>query len=45
MSALLEVRKVSRAFNSTIAVKDVSFVVEKGEARRPRAPITEKAKA
>lgn len=31
MSALLEVRKVSRAFNSTIAVKDVSFVVEKGE--------------
>ena len=31
MSALLEVRKVSRAFNSTMAVKDVSFVVEKGE--------------
>jgi branched-chain amino acid transport system ATP-binding protein len=31
MSAFLEVRKVSRAFNSTMAVKDVSFVVEKGE--------------
>jgi branched-chain amino acid transport system ATP-binding protein len=31
MSALLEIRKVSRAFNSTMAVKDVSFVVEKGE--------------
>jgi branched-chain amino acid transport system ATP-binding protein len=31
MSAFLEVRKVSRAFNLTMAVKDVSFVVEKGE--------------
>jgi branched-chain amino acid transport system ATP-binding protein len=31
MSAFLEVRNVSRAFNSTMAVKDVSFVVEKGE--------------
>ena len=31
MSAFLEIRKVSRAFNSTMAVKDVSFVVEKGE--------------
>jgi branched-chain amino acid transport system ATP-binding protein len=31
MSAFLEVRKVSRAFNSTMAVKDVSFVVEKSE--------------
>jgi branched-chain amino acid transport system ATP-binding protein len=31
MNAFLEVRKVSRAFNSTMAVKDVSFVVEKGE--------------
>lgn len=31
MSAFLEVRKVSRAFNSTMAVKDVSLVVEKSE--------------
>jgi branched-chain amino acid transport system ATP-binding protein len=31
MSAFLEIREVSRAFNSTMAVKDVSFVVEKGE--------------
>jgi branched-chain amino acid transport system ATP-binding protein len=31
MSAFLEIRKVSRAFNSTMAVKDVGFVVEKGE--------------
>lgn len=31
MSPFLEIRKVSRAFNSTMAVKDVSLVVERGE--------------
>ncbi|WP_029583827.1 ABC transporter ATP-binding protein [Bradyrhizobium sp. URHD0069] len=31
MSAFLEVRHVSRAFNSTMAVKDVSFAVQQGE--------------
>ena len=31
MSALLEVRDVSRAFNSTLAVNDVSFTVQQGE--------------
>jgi branched-chain amino acid transport system ATP-binding protein len=31
VSALLEIRKVSRAFNSTMAVKNVSLVVERGE--------------
>jgi branched-chain amino acid transport system ATP-binding protein len=31
VSAFLEVRHVSRAFNSTMAVKDVSFAVQQGE--------------
>jgi branched-chain amino acid transport system ATP-binding protein len=31
VSAFLEVRNVSRAFNSTMAVKDVSFAVQQGE--------------
>jgi len=31
MTALLEVRQVSRAFNTTLAVKDVSFTLAEGE--------------
>ena len=38
MSAFLEIRKVSRAFNSTMAVKDVSFVVRKGHDFAAQAP-------
>ena len=31
MSAILEIRNVSRSFNSTMAVKDISFTVQQGE--------------